>query len=392
MLARRRNKLLKFVARRLAVGLVSLVVFSFVMFWLVESLIPGDYFSMSRLTMTEAEVAALREAFGVDRPIPVRWWRWINSFVDGGLGQTTTGARVGTLLGPVIASTVFVFVTGLVIAYVVGQWLGRSTGWRRGLRSDGITLAGISLSTLFPPFVGFVLTVVLALRLRRWRAAVFEEQRREMWLDAPLSQGQYLNRMTVGVALGMVCAALIGAVWWRLRRNRITPGAQFLVALLVVVGFWQAIGITPFALDLLFEASLPLLAFVVLGFGEFMLIMQAGMVGQLNEDYVGTARAKGLRERTIRDRHASKNASLALVARLAVSVPYLMTGLVIIERAVSWPGIGTMLFSAIERQDLPTVISLLMVIGILTMLTRLVLEIITYTLDPRIAHPVGVQT
>jgi ABC-type dipeptide/oligopeptide/nickel transport system permease component len=68
-----------------------------------------------------------------------------------------------------------------------------------------------------------------------------------------------------------------------------------------------------------------------------------------------------------------------------------MTGLVIIERAVSWPGIGTMLFSAIERQDLPTVISMLMVIGILTMLTRLVLEIITYTLDPRIAHPVEVQ-
>jgi peptide/nickel transport system permease protein len=306
MLAHRRNELLKFVARRLSVGLVSLVVFSFVMFWLVESLIPGDYFSMSRLTMTEAEVAALREAFGVDRPIPVRWWRWINSFFEGGLGQTTTGASVGTMLGPVVGSTVFVFVTGLVIAYVVGQWLGRSTGWRGGARSDGITLAGISLSTLFPPFVGFVLTAVLALRLRRWRAAVFEDQRRQMWLDAPLSQSQYLNRMTVGVVLGMVLAAVIGAVWWRLRRKRITPGPQFLIALGVMVAFWQAIGITRFALDLLFEASLPLLAFVVLGFGEFMLIMQAGMVGQLNEDYVGTARAKGLRERTIRDRHASR--------------------------------------------------------------------------------------
>jgi ABC-type dipeptide/oligopeptide/nickel transport system permease component len=78
---------------------------------------------------------------------------------------------------------------------------------------------------------------------------------------------------------------------------------------------------------------------------------------------------------------------LALVARLAVSIPYLMTGLVIIERSVSWPGVGSLLFGAIERQDIPMVISVLMVIGIVTMFTRLTLDIITFALDPRIAHP-----
>jgi peptide/nickel transport system permease protein len=197
--------------------------------------------------------------------------------------------------------------------------------------------------------------------------------------------------MTMALALGMILAAVLGAVWWRLRRKRITPGSQLLIALAVMFGLWSALGIMPWAIDLAFDAVLPLIAFVVLAFGEFMLIMQAGVVGQLNEDYVGTARAKGLRERTIRDRHASKNAILALVARLAVSIPYLMTGLVIIERAVSWPGIGTMLFSSIESQDIPTVVSVLMVIGVVTMITRLVLEIITYALDPRIAHPVEIQ-
>jgi peptide/nickel transport system permease protein len=197
--------------------------------------------------------------------------------------------------------------------------------------------------------------------------------------------------MTIALAIGMVVAAVAGAVWWRLRRKRITSGVQFLLALALMLGLWQTLGITPWAVDLLFDAILPLIAFVVLAFGEFMLIMQAGVVGQLNEDYVGTARAKGLRERTIRDRHASKNAVLALVARLAVSIPYLMTGLVIIERALSWPGIGTVLFQAIESQDIPVVISVLMVIGVVTMLTRLALEIITYALDPRIAHPVEVH-
>ena len=383
--------MVKFVGRRLAVGVVSLVVFSFVMFWLIESFIPGDYFSIFRLGMTEQEVQALREAYGVNLPIHIRWWRWLQGFFEGGLGETTTGGRVSWNLGGAIASTVFVFVTGLAIAYVIGQWLGRSTGWRGGLRSDGITLAGVSLSTLFPPFVGFVVTSVLALRLRQWRGRFFEDERRELWFDAPLSEAQFLNRMTMALALGMLLAAVLGAVWWRFRRKRVTPGVQLLLALGVMFGLWAALGIMPWAIDIAFDAMLPLIAFVVLAFGEFMLIMQAGVVGQLNEDYVGTARAKGLRERTIRDRHASKNAVLALVARLAVSIPYLMTGLVIIERAVSWPGIGTMLFSSIESQDIPTVVSVLMVIGVVTMVTRLVLEIITYALDPRIAHPVEIQ-
>lgn len=380
----------KFIGRRLAVGVVSLFVFSFVMFWLVESLIPGDYFSVFRLGMTADEVEALRQAFGVDRPIHMRWWSWLSGFVEGGLGQTTTGGRISRPLGAVIAPTVFVFVTGLALAYVLGQWLGRVTGWRGGFGSDAITLTGVSLSTLFPPFVGFVVTTVLALRLHQWRAAMFEDQRRELWFDAPLTETQFLNRMTVALTVGMVVAAVAASLWWRRKRTRITPAVQFILATAVMAGLWAVMGITPWAVDLLLEAMLPLIAFVVLAFGEFMLIMQAGVVGQLNEDYVGTARAKGLRERTIRDRHASKNAVLALVARLAVSIPYLMTGLVIIERAVSWPGVGTLLFSAIESQDIPMVVSVLMVIGVLTMLTRLALEIVTFGLDPRISHPTDV--
>jgi peptide/nickel transport system permease protein len=385
------HTVVRFVARRLGVGVVSLLVFSFVMFGMIESIIPGDYFSIFRLGMRAEEVEAMREAFGVDLPVHIRWWRWLLSFAQGGLGQTTMGGLVSRSLGSAFASTVFVFVSGLAIAYAIGQWLGRATGWRGGLRSDGITIAGVSLSTLFPPFVGFVITSVLALRLRRWRAQMFETERRELWNSALLTETEYLRRMTVSLVIAMIVAALLASLWWRLRRTRFAPSLQFLLALAITVGLWEMLGIRPWAVDLFFEASLPVLAFVVLGFGEFMLIMQTGVVGQLNEDYVGAARAKGLRERAIRDRHASKNAVVALVARLAVSIPYLMTGLVIIERAVSWPGIGTMLFSAIESQDIPMVISILMVIGLITMVTRLALEIVTYALDPRIAHPAEVR-
>lgn len=143
-------------------------------------------------------------------------------------------------------------------------------------------------------------------------------------------------------------------------------------------------GIGPWALDLVFDSGLALGAFVVLAFGEFLLIMQAGMVSTHYDDYIVTAHAKGLKDRTIRDRHAARNASLAVVARLAVSIPYLLSGLVIIERSVGFHGVGSFLFSAIDAQDVPLATSRLAAIGIITMIVRLVLDTLTAALDPRI--------
>jgi len=111
---------------------------------------------------------------------------------------------------------------------------------------------------------------------------------------------------------------------------------------------------------------------------------QAGMVSTLHDDYVITAEAKGLASKAIRDRHAARNASLAVVARLAVSIPYLLTGLVIIETAVGFSGVGDFLFTAIDSQDVPLAVSTLAVIGAITMVVRLVLDILIAVMDPRI--------
>lgn len=379
--------LVRFVVRRLMVGTISLVVFSFLLFWMVEALIPGDFFSSQRLFMTQQEVDALREQFGVDRPIPVRWWRWIGSFFSTGLGSSTFGGGVAATLRDAIVPTVFVFVTGLLVAYLIGQWLGRWTGWRSGIRSDAVTLSGISLSTLFPPFLGFVITTVMALRLRMWRAAVFEESRRQLWLNPPLEENDVLMVMTWTLVVGVIVAGVAGRMVWSWRRRRLPTWLKAMIALVVTVDLWAWLGILPWAVDLTFDAGLAVMAFSILGFGEFMLIMQTGMVGQLGEDYVLTARAKGISTGAIRDRHAARNASLAVVARLAVSVPYLLTGLVIIERAVGWQGLGSFLFRAIDSQDIPVVASVLMVVGFITLAVRLVLDILTFALDPRIAQP-----
>lgn len=381
--------MMRYLSRRVIVGLVSLVVFTFVMFWLVESLIPGDFFTPFRLGMTQQEVDALRASYGVDRPLPVRWWRWLIGLAEGGLGVSTFGGGVSRQLGQVIAPTVFVFFVGLLLAYAIGQWLGRVTGWRRSAVSDGLTFAGIGVSSLFPPFLGFVVTTFLAIRLRRARTDILGLSSREIWGDFPLTENQVLVRMTIAVAGAALLAGLLAWVVWRRRRRRVPSSVLVgLTAGLSVIAMAQT-DMLPQAADVFFEALLPLVAFTALAFGEFMLIMQTGMVGVMHDDFVMTARAKGLSERAVRDRHVARNASLAVVSRLAVSIPYLLTGLVIIERAVGWPGIGSFLFRAIESQDIPVVISTLAVVGLMTLVVRIGLDLALYALDARISRPVA---
>ena len=375
--------MIRFVLKLLVVGLIAMTIFSFVMFWMVEALIPGDFFSGSRLFLSADEVDALREQFGVDRPIYVRWWRWLVSFITNGFGVSTSGFGVVGPLTDAFSRTVFVFFAGLLVAYAVGQWLGRITGWRRGWKSDGITLASIGVSTLFPPFMGFLFLTFVGVRLRSWRGRVLEDQR-TLWLDAPFSEPQLFDRMSFALVVAVAAAGWVTWLVWNRRRKRLPTSVAASVVVAVWGGTVAAMGIGPWALDLVFDSGLALGAFVVLAFGEFLLIMQAGMVSTHYDDYVVTAHAKGLRERTIRDRHAARNASLAVVARLAVSIPYLLSGLVIIERAVGFHGVGSFLFSAIDAQDVPLATSTLAAIGIITMVVRLVLDTLTAALDPRI--------
>lgn len=118
-----------------------------------------------------------------------------------------------------------------------------------------------------------------------------------------------------------------------------------------------------------------------------MLVGQTAVAAHVHEDYVEAARAKGLSTRRIRDVHGASNAKLVVMSRLAASIPFLLTGLVIIERAVEWPGIGDFLFRAVENQDLPTIMSSLFILGILTIVVRIGLDVLQYLLDPRLRRP-----
>lgn len=359
------------------------MLFTASMFVLIEVMLPGDYATPSRLAMSQQQVEALRTQLGLDRPLPVRYLFWLRNVVTHGLGNTTAGTigpNRGVPLADALPATALVFLIGLGLAYLIGTWLGRTAGWRRGAASRGITFLGVVSYTMFPPFVGFILTI---------GAGDWWWQLRNRLLHGPVpwvevGRTAIMGQMAVTLLVGGLAVAVIGwlvRTLWRVR----TPTV---LALAFVGGgslvWWWHQGILPYAIDVLFGAAIPILAFAWLSYGDFLLVTRTAMAGVVHDDYVMTAVAKGLPDRMVRDRHAGRNAILPVLGRLVVSIPYLLTGLVIIESAVGWNGVGTLLFDAVYTQDLPVVMDTLLVIGLFTLGLRLVFEAVQAMLDPRI--------
>lgn len=364
-------------------GLVSLLAFLFVMYVTIEILIPGDIVSPLRMGMTGQELEALRVDLGLDRPLPIRFWRWLVAFTGGDFAIGSFGPGSGTTVFSALPSTTLVFTTGLLLSWSVGSWLGRVTAWRRRWTAPTVTFVGVVAYTMFPPFLAFVLGQFLDDPIRSLRRVVVGDHRGLLWRDAPIEPNRAMLLAAGAIVLGGIVAGLLG--WWLARRRRRLGGVGAFVVVVAVAGTTLGLlDVRVFAYDVAFDAAVPTLAFAILTFGEFLLISQAAMVASTNEDYVLTARAKGIRERHIRDRHVGRNASLVVLTRLAVSLPYLLTGLVIIEAAVGHDGVGTFLFRAIESQDMPVVMSALAVIGAFTLLARLALEFVVAASDPRI--------
>jgi len=375
----------KYLLRRTISGVVALVAFSAVMFILIETLIPGDYFSPFRLGMTGEQVDALRTQFGLDRPLPVRYWLWLQNFVFHGFGQSTIGFnRRGPLLEAVPAS-LLVFLVGLGLAYLFGSWLGRIAGWRRGARGRALAFVAIVTYTIFPPFLGFALYYLLSGRVYDLRQKLVGSSVDWQVMD----QTSVMTRMGITIIVATIVVLVVSALIARLfsKRRFLPPSGKVLVIALASFGWWAYKGILPYTVDVWFQAAVPIIAFGILSYGDFLLVMRTSISGVMHDDYVTTAMAKGLPSRVVRDRHAGRNAVFPVLGRLVVSIPYLLSGLVIIEYSVGWAGIGTTLFDAIVTQDLPLVMDTLVLMGIFTLLIRLVFEVAQAALDPRVWKP-----
>jgi peptide/nickel transport system permease protein len=137
-------------------------------------------------------------------------------------------------------------------------------------------------------------------------------------------------------------------------------------------------------IDRLEHLLLPALALGVGGAASVSRYMRSGMLEQIRQDYVRTARAKGLNERKVVFKHAMRNALIPVVTLLGLYIPFLISGAVLIETIFAWPGMGRTIVTAIFQRDYPVVLASAFVISILVILGNLVADILYSVIDPRV--------
>ena len=145
-------------------------------------------------------------------------------------------------------------------------------------------------------------------------------------------------------------------------------------------------GLGVLALDILRHMVLPVATLTLISFAGTMLLTRNSMLETIREDYVMAARAKGLPEKQVRDRHAARNALLPVITSLVYSLIFAIDGSVIIEGVFSWPGTGMTLLSALRSEDLPLVIGAMLFIGLFSLLAHAILDVLCVYLDPRIRY------
>ena len=375
--------MLSYILKRLLSGFFILFSFVTIVFFATEIILPGDYVSQFALFLSSKEAAELRTQLGLDLPIWQRYLYWLFNLATGNLGYSYSlsgqGAPVMDILKSTLPSTLLLFGSGTVLAFWIGHWLGKATAWGNGRLFSGFTtLSAILLYTSFPPWLVFLLGYFIF--KKTYGPTVSVRGARLLTGGSPAM----LWLMLLGLAVVLLAVAALNGLSYEWRRKGLHPLVHLILTMCGWAGSWFILGILPEAIETLRQAAIPLLAYVMLTFGEIMLIMRTTMIDTLHEPYIQTARAKGLPERAIRDRHAARNALLPALSRLIVSLPYLLTGMVMIESVLNWPGVGTTLFYALGMQNLPLAMGLMVLIGLLSLISRLSLDILQAVLDPRI--------
>ena len=375
-----------FLARRLLRALITLLVFQTILFLLIQAL-PWDFVTLTRMSATYQRV--LRHALGLDLPLWQQYFNWMKGFFTGDLGTSFQyrGIPVFSLFLTRFPRTLLLFLPGTLAGFSLGLWLGKRIGWRRGGGVElGLTLGGVAFYTSFAPWLAFVLINIFALWLR-WLPAENMLSAR-VWAGVPLNTEQVIWPMLVTFILDYLATLLL---WYTTRRSPWRSPTRIFGSLGIVtltMGLWIGSGLLKYALDILAHLTLPLTTLILLSFGETMLLMRAAMLAVLGEDHVLAARAKGLGDGRVRDGHVARLAMLPVLARFIVQLPLVIIGSFVIERVFFWQGAGELLFQAVDFYDLPVILGILSLVGVLMLLAHVFLDVLGALLDPRLRDQV----
>ncbi|TGU99686.1 ABC transporter permease [Mesorhizobium sp. M00.F.Ca.ET.151.01.1.1] len=264
-----------------------------------------------------------RGELGLDQPVYIQYLHWIGQILHGNLGRSfVNGRSVGDIIVERLPMTLELMGVALLVAFVIGTTLGVISALRQYKLTDYSLTLAGFVGVSIPDFFMGLLLVYVFALELRW---------------LPSS----------GIS---------------------TAGENFSL------------------LDNLRHLVLPAAALALFRAAIFMRYARAGMLEVLNQSYMRTAKAKGLKPRTITLRHGLRNALIPLVTVFGLALPTLFGGSVVIETIFQWPGIGLMFIDSVVNRDSPVIMGYVLITAIIVMLANLGTDLAYSVLDPRVSY------
>ena len=318
-----------------------------IMIWLIVTFNPdggavSSYLgSRSNVHVTQAQVHAIEIRLGIDKPLPVRYVIWVGNLFRGDLGNsisehTTALKAIQNRMAP----TLILMVSAFALQELLAIPLGIFSAIRRGSIFDQIFTVIVYILYSIPTFwFGLMAIVIFGVTLG--------------WFPFP----------------GMVNTALIGddfgtTTYW---------------------AFFHAHTLTTI-IDLLRHLAMPAIVLAAVGIAGDSRFMRGQMLEVLNQDYVRTAKAKGLSQRTVVMKHALRNALLPIITNIGLTLPGLIGGAVVTESIFAWPGMGRLYIEASLAFDYAVVIAIIVIGAFLTLIFNLLTDLSYALIDPRIRY------
>ncbi len=319
-----------YVLRRL-LGAVPLLLFVSVAVFLMLQAAPGGptgAYMRRGVGMSAADVAALEARLGLNDPVHVQYGKWLGRVLQGDLGESVTSKRpVSEEILDRLPNTLYLMFTAWIVTLLIAIPIGIFSAVKQYSKFDHIVTSITFIGQSIPIFwFGLILILIFYLGLRN-----------------PISGGPLLP-----------------------------------------AGGMQTIGAPPSLGDRLIHLILPVTMLAAGWVAWYSRFLRASMLDVIHQDYVRTARAKGLTERIIVIRHAFRNAAIPLVTLMALDVPFLFTGALFTEVIFAWPGMGRLFYTAAERRDYGLLMAIIMITSVLIVLANIAADVLYSRLDPRI--------
>ncbi len=290
--------------------------------------------------MSQEEVAALEERYGIDEPLPVQYVAWLGGILRGDLGWSGVSvANVSDVLPAKFVATLELATAGSLIAIALGIGLGSYAGARRNRFADHVTRV-ITVSGASLPLFWFALLMLIL-----------------FYLVIPIAPlGRFDNEVY----------------------SQITHYTGFYTVDALLNLHWQAF------VDAIAHLALPAFVLGFEGMAVIARMMRSSLVEEMGEDYVESARAKGLPERLVVRRHARRNAMVPTITVIGLSWGILLQGTVVVELVFRWPGMGRWATDAIIRGDRATIMAFVLVTAVVFLTVNLIVDLIYAHLDRRV--------